>query len=266
MYDYLAGTQDQQAELHLQEIFNDRQTYSNKVNSSQGSQPMEQTRIPDEASTSSTKTTIVTGTEIEPQELSILEDIDLSSFPRCDACFRRRRKCIGRRPCQSCQGRYGHCRDVTRRSLKEFPDFARYLLTGKKGMKTKKVESLTIDRSSFPKCNTCFRRRYKCDRGRPCRTCQTYNMRCYDVTEEALTKLPDRARHVLALIPQAPVSDSPCRTCLCLGRTCYRASSVNLCESCIRYGRPCSSNLEGIKRKGMYSDEEHSAVTWDLGL
>jgi len=87
------------------------------------------------------------------------------------------------------------------------------------------------------------------------RICQTYNMRCYDVTEEALTKLPDRARHVLELVPQVPVSDSPCRTCVCLGRTCHRASYVDPCESCIRYGRPCSSNLGGVKRKGMYSDE-----------
>lgn len=255
MYDYLAGTKDQQAELHLQKIFNDCQTYSNKVNSSQGFQSMEQTRIPDEASICSTKTAIVTGTEIEPQDLSILDDIDLSSFPRCDTCFRCKRKCIEHRPCQSCRGQYGRCRDITRSSLKEFPDFPRYLLTGKKGMKSKKVESLIIDRSSFPKCNTCFRRRSKCDRGRPCRTCQTYNMRCYDVTEKARTKLSDRAKHVLEIVPQVPVSDSPCRTCVCLGRTCHRASSVNPCENCIRYGRPCSSNLGGVKRKGMYSDE-----------
>ncbi len=77
----------------------------------------------------------------------------------------------------------------------------------------------------------------------------------HNATEEALTKLPDRARHVLELIPQVPVSDSPCRMCVCLGRTCHRASSVDPCESCILYGRPCSSNLEGVKRKGMYSDE-----------
>jgi hypothetical protein len=254
VYDYLAGPQDQEAELHLQKIFNDCQTYSNKINSSKGSQPLEQRRIPDDDTTSSTKTVIVTGTEIEPQDLSFLEDIDLSSFPRCNACFRRRRKCDGRRPCQSCQGRYGHCRDVTLRSLKEFPGFARYLLTGKKGTKPKMVQSLIIDRSSFPKCNTCFRRRSKCDGGRPCQSCQTYNMRCHDVTEEALKKLSDRARHVLELIPQAPVSDSPCRYCVYNGRTCYRGSSADSCEICIRYGRPCSNNLEGVKRKGMYSD------------
>ena len=216
---------------------------------------MDQTRTPGEASTSSTKTVIVTGTEIEPRNLSIFEDIDLSSFPRCDTCSRRRRKCIGRRPSQSCRGEYGHCRDVTMRSLKEFPDFARYLLTGKKGLKLKKVESLIIDDSSFPKCNTCFRRHYKCDGRRPSRTWQTYNRRCHNVTEEALTKLPDRARHVLELIAQVPVSDSPCRVCFCLGRTCHRASSADQRKSCIRYGRPCYNNLEGAKRKGIYSDE-----------
>ena len=246
VYDHLAGTQNQQAKFRFQEIFNDRQTFSNKVNSSQGSPPMDQTRIPGEASTSSTKTVIVTGTEIEPQNLSILEDIDLSSFLRYDTCFRRRHKCIGRRPCQSCRGQFGHYRDVTMRSLKEFPDFARYLLIGKKGLNTKKVEPLIIDLSSFPKCNTCFRRRSKCDGGKPCRTCQTYNRRCHNVTAEALTKLPDRARHVLELIPRGPVSDSPYRVCVCLGRNSHRASSVDPCESCIRYGRPCSSNLEVV--------------------
>ena len=103
VYDHLAGTQDQQAKLHRQEIFNDRQTFSTKVNLSPGSQAMDQTGIPGEASTSSTKTVIVTGTEIKPQDLSILEDIDLSALPGCDTCFRCRRKRIGRRPCQSCR-------------------------------------------------------------------------------------------------------------------------------------------------------------------
>lgn len=216
---------------------------------------MEQSRIPDKASTSSIKTAIVTSTKIEPQDLSSLEDIDLSSFSRCDTCFRRRRKCNGRRPCQSCQGQYGHCRDVTMRSLKGFHDFARHLLTGNKGMKSKKIKSLIIDRSSFPKCNTCFRRRYKCDRGRPYRTCQTYNICCHDVTEEVLTKLPNCTRHVFELHPQVRVSNSSCRACVGLERFCHRAASVDPRESCIRYGRPCSNNLEGMKREGMYSDE-----------
>src|SRR5271156_3470141 len=96
---------------------------------------MEQRRILDEDSTSRTKTIIVTGTKIEPQDLSFLEDNDLSSFPRCDPCFRRRHKCDGRRPCQSCWAQYGFCRDVTLKSLKEIPKFARYLLTGKRGTK-----------------------------------------------------------------------------------------------------------------------------------
>jgi hypothetical protein len=186
VWDYLAGPQDQEAELHLQEIFNDRQTYSNKINSSEASHPVEQRRISDEDSTSCTKTTIVTGTKIEPQDLSFLEDTDLSSFPRCDPCFRRRHKYDRRRPYQSYRAQYGYCRDVTLKSLKEFPEFARYLLTGKRGTKPKKVKPLVIDRPSFPKCHACFLRRCKCDGGRPCQHCQTYNLRCRDITEEAL--------------------------------------------------------------------------------
>lgn len=65
VWDYLAGPQDLEAELHLQDISNDRQTYSNKVNPSKVSQPLERRPISDEDSISSTKT-IVTGTEIEP--------------------------------------------------------------------------------------------------------------------------------------------------------------------------------------------------------
>jgi hypothetical protein len=165
VWDYLAGPQDQEAELHLQEIFNDRQTYSNKISSSKVSHPVEQRRISDEDSTSRAKTIIVTGMKIEPQDLSFLEDTDLSSFPRCDPCFRRR-------PCQSCRAQYGYCRDVTLKSLKEFPDFARYLLTGTRGTKPKKAKLLVIDRLSFLKCHVCFLRRCKCDGGRPCQHCQ----------------------------------------------------------------------------------------------
>ena len=87
VWDYLARPQDLEAELHLQEIFNDRQTYSNKANSSKVSQPLEQRRMLDEDSISSTKSIIVTGTEIEPQDLSFLDDIDLSSFPNAILVF-----------------------------------------------------------------------------------------------------------------------------------------------------------------------------------
>ena len=82
--------------------------------------------------------------------------------------------------------RWNRCRDVTLKSLKEFPDFARYLLTAKRIIKPKRVKSPIIDHSSFPRCNPCVRTRNKCNGGRPCQHCQTYNMRCRDVTEEAL--------------------------------------------------------------------------------
>jgi hypothetical protein len=136
---------------------------------------------------------IVMGTKIEPQDLFFLENTDL---PRCGPCFRRRHKCDGRRPCQSCRTQYGSCRDVTLKSLKEFPDFARYFLTGKRGTKPKNVKLLVIDRPSFHKCHVCFLRRNKCDGGRPC----------------------------------------------------HRASSTGPCETCIRYCRPCSNNLEELKK------------------
>lgn len=75
-------------------------------------------------------------------------------------------------------------------------------------------------------------------------------MRCRDVTEEALKRFPDRARRLLERNSQAPVSGSPCRYCVSHGRTCHRVSSAGSCETSIRYSRPCSNNLEGVKRKG----------------
>lgn len=185
--------------------------------------------------------------------MSFLDDIDLSSFPRSDPRFRRH-KCDGGRSCQSCWMRWSRCRDVTLKSLKEFLDFARYLLTAKKRIKPKKFKSLIIDHSSFPRCDPCFRRN-KCDGGRPRQHCQTYNMRCRDATQETLKKFPGRARRLQERIPQAPVSDSPCRYCVCVGRTCHRARSADSCETCIRYGRLCSNNLEGVKRKGTYNND-----------
>ena len=247
---YLAGPQDREAKLHLQEILNDRQTYSNE------SQPLEQRQISDEDSTiPSAKISIVTGTNIEPLDLSFLQDVDLSSFPRCDPCFRARSKCDGRRPCQTCQNRQHRWSDVTEESLEEFPDRVECILTGKRVVKPKKVESRIIDRSSFPRCDYCFRIPRRCDGGRPCQNCQNRHRRCRDVTEEALKRFPDRARRILEQKSQAPASDSPCRRCVSLGITCHRASSEDPCKGCIRESRSCSNNLEGAKRKGMYSDK-----------
>src|SRR5271156_54737 len=65
--DYLAGPQDQEAKLRLQEILNE-------ANSSKESQPLEQRQISDEDSTiPSAKISIVTGTNTEPQDLSLLQ-------------------------------------------------------------------------------------------------------------------------------------------------------------------------------------------------
>jgi Fungal Zn(2)-Cys(6) binuclear cluster domain len=239
VWDYLARSQYGEAKLHLQKIFIDRLRNSKRIHSHKNSQSLEQRQIPDEDRTSNIKTVIVTGTNTEPQDLSFLGDINPSSFPRCDPCFRRRRKCDGGRPCQSCRGQYGDCRNVTLKSLKEFPEFARYVLTGEKRIKPRKPQSLIIDRSSFPKSDVCFRRGHKCDGGRPCQHCQMYRFRCLDVATESLERHPDRAIRLLKRTPQAPASHSPCRYCVYNGRICYRESSADACETCIRYGGAC---------------------------
>jgi hypothetical protein len=182
-----------------------------------------------------------------------LKDIDLSTFPRCDYCFRKRCKCDGNRPCYSCWKSRARCKDVTLVALKESPEFARYILERKKVRKPKKAEVLTIEASSFPKCNFCFLKQYKCCGNRPCHRCQVAKAICRDVTNDALNEYPDRARHVLELSSQGPISHTPCRYCVSNGRTCHRASSIGPCKTCTRYSRPCSNNLEGVKEKGMYN-------------
>src|SRR5947209_5966200 len=60
--------------------------------------------------------------EIEPQNLNFLKDIDLSTFPRCNYCFRKRFKCDGNRPCYSCWKRRACCKEITVVALKESPE------------------------------------------------------------------------------------------------------------------------------------------------
>jgi len=155
-----------------------------------------------------------------------LKDIDLSTFPRCNCCFRIRLKCDGNRSGYSCLKRMACCKEITVVALKESPEFARYILE---------------------------RKQYNCCGGRPCRHCQVAKAICRDVTDDNLNEYPDGARHVLELSSQGPISPTLCRYCAGNGRTCHRASSADSCKTCTRYGRSCSNNLEGVKKKGVYN-------------
>jgi hypothetical protein len=98
--------------------------------------------------------------------------------------------------------------DVTIECLKKYPQTAKNLLAGgecKRRSKRARKEAtpLDIDRSTFSKCDACFRRERKCDGARPCATCQKCELCCNNVTEESLKQFEDRARNQLEKIPKS---------------------------------------------------------------
>ncbi|RKL39779.1 hypothetical protein BFJ72_g6507 [Fusarium proliferatum] len=192
-------------------------------------------------------------TEVKQPDLGSLKDVDLSTFPKCKRCFNLRHACNQGRPCSRCGDKWP-CTQVTMKDLQESPEHTVYVLTGKKVPKPKKAEELAVNPSSFPKCDSCFRRNHTCCGGSPCEHCRKTTMVCIDVTEASLLAHPDRVKSVLEHHAQrsVPVSAVPCRYCVSIGVVCRRADLKNSCESCIRYRRRCNNDLKGVKPKGMY--------------
>ncbi|KAF4499192.1 c2h2 transcription [Fusarium agapanthi] len=63
-------------------------------------------------------------TEVEQIDLAFLKDVDLSAFPKCKPCFKRRHACIQGRPCSECGGKREPCTQVTMKDLQESPEHA----------------------------------------------------------------------------------------------------------------------------------------------
>ena len=192
------------------------------------------------------------GIQLPP--LDILGSVDLSTFPRCKRCFRRRIRC-DQRPCKGCLPN-NVCEDVDMKDLAESPQYSLNVWEGKSHRRTPKPrasEHLTITPSTFPECDACFRRGYRCSRGNPCRNCHKVKMVCIDVTEASLKAHPDRARHVLDLSSRGPISTIRCRYCTCTGLFCRRESRKPACVNCVRLKRHCTNDLQGLEKKGRSS-------------
>lgn len=198
-----------------------------------------------------THTVEIRTTEVLLPSLEFLGSIDLSTYPRCKRCFRRRLQC-DQRPLQRmpAKTRLRRCRHE--RPSGEPPVCVECL--GRETVGAAPVprasELLTITPSTFPKCDACFRRRSRCSGGNPCQCCQKMKLICIDVTEASLKAHPDRAKHVLDLSSRGPITVIRCRYCTSQGQNCHRESPTAACNACVRSKRRCTNDIQGIKIKG----------------
>ncbi|KAI8090114.1 uncharacterized protein B0P05DRAFT_529400 [Gilbertella persicaria] len=117
----------------------------------------------------------------------------------CEQCRRRRRACNSQRPCSHCLEEDQHC------VYSVIPDQSRTVFS------TQAARRL----SSGSACETCRRRKTKCDGGNPCSFCATNHIECVNHSErrhlakyqqqqqkpaEAMDRIEDRLRRIERLM------------------------------------------------------------------
>ena len=131
----------------------------------------------------------------------------------CEQCRRRRRVCNSQRPCAHCKEQKLEC------VYSVVSDHSRSVFS------TQAARRL----SSGSACETCRRRKTKCDGGNPCNFCATNNIECVNHSErrhlknhtstkqpvEAMDRIEDRLRRIERLMTAftpSPLSSSSTQT------------------------------------------------------